>query len=132
GIVAGDAHLREDLAQGVVGAAVDHHAHGATGVVLAQQRHGALEVRVGQRRQRDQQLVGKRCGLRGHGAILASAAGSRPAAATMAAPTPLLEPAMSAAAPLPRNERAFIVLLAVLQGGLMYLAEKGHDLGWWP
>ena len=39
---------------------------------------------------------------------------------------------MSAAAPLPRNERAFIVLLAVLQGGLMYLAEKGHDLGWWP
>lgn len=33
---------------------------------------------------------------------------------------------------LPRNERAFIVLLAVLQGGLMYLAQKGHEAGWWP
>lgn len=39
---------------------------------------------------------------------------------------------MSEAAPLPRNERAFIVLLAVLQGGLMYLAQKGHEAGWWP
>ncbi|WP_132986500.1 DUF4153 domain-containing protein [Luteimonas terricola] len=39
---------------------------------------------------------------------------------------------MSTDAPLPRNERAFIVLLAVLQGGLMYLAQKGHDAGWWP
>ncbi|WP_449283946.1 DUF4153 domain-containing protein [Luteimonas yanweni] len=40
--------------------------------------------------------------------------------------------AMSVDAPLPRNERAFIVLLAVLQGGLMYLAQTGHDAGWWP
>ena len=39
---------------------------------------------------------------------------------------------MSVDATLPRNERAFIVLLAVLQGGLMYLAQKGHDAGWWP
>ena len=39
---------------------------------------------------------------------------------------------MSISAPLPRNERAFIVLLAVLQGGLMYLAQKGHEAGWWP
>ena len=39
---------------------------------------------------------------------------------------------MSTAAGLPRNERAFIVLLAVLQGGLMYLAQKGHAAGWWP
>lgn len=39
---------------------------------------------------------------------------------------------MSTAAGLPRNERAFIVLLAVLQGGLMYLAEKGHAAGLWP
>lgn len=39
---------------------------------------------------------------------------------------------MSTAAPLPRNERAFIVLLAVLQGGLMYLAQKGRAAGWWP
>lgn len=39
---------------------------------------------------------------------------------------------MSTAAALPRNERAFIVLLAVLQGGLMYLAQKGHAAGWWP
>ena len=33
---------------------------------------------------------------------------------------------------LPRNERAFIVLLAVLQGGLLYLAQKGDAAGWWP
>lgn len=39
---------------------------------------------------------------------------------------------MPTAAPLPRDERAFIVLLAVLQGGLMYLAQKGHAGGWWP
>ena len=35
-------------------------------------------------------------------------------------------------APLPRNERAFIVLLAVLQGGLVYLAQLGQEGGWWP
>lgn len=39
---------------------------------------------------------------------------------------------MSTAAQLPRNERAFIVLLAVLQGGLLYLAQKGYESGWWP
>ena len=39
---------------------------------------------------------------------------------------------MSTAAPLLRDERAFIVLLAVLQGGLMYLAQRGHAAGWWP
>lgn len=40
--------------------------------------------------------------------------------------------AMSTDASLPRNERAMIVLLAVLQGGLLYLAQKGHEAGWWP
>ncbi|WP_221441769.1 DUF4153 domain-containing protein [Luteimonas sp. MC1825] len=39
---------------------------------------------------------------------------------------------MTVDTPLPRNERAFIVLLAVLQGGLMYLAQKGDAAGWWP
>ena len=39
---------------------------------------------------------------------------------------------MSIATTLPRNERAFIVLLAIAQGGLMYLAQKGQDAGWWP
>src|SRR5690606_12590707 len=38
---------------------------------------------------------------------------------------------MSTDATLPRNERAMIVLLAVLQGGLLYLAERGHEAGWW-
>ena len=33
---------------------------------------------------------------------------------------------------LPHRSRMFIVLVAVLQGGLMYLAQKGHELGWWP
>lgn len=33
---------------------------------------------------------------------------------------------------LPHRSRMFIVLVAVLQGGLMYLAQKGHALGWWP
>ncbi|HEY4531277.1 MAG TPA: DUF4153 domain-containing protein [Luteimonas sp.] len=39
---------------------------------------------------------------------------------------------MTPAATLPRNERAFIVLLAVLQGGLMYLAEEGRTAGFRP
>lgn len=39
---------------------------------------------------------------------------------------------MSTATTLPRNERAAIVLLAVLQGGLMYLAEEGQSAGFWP
>lgn len=39
---------------------------------------------------------------------------------------------MTTATTLPRNERAFIVLLAVLQGGLMYLAEEGRTAGLWP
>lgn len=39
---------------------------------------------------------------------------------------------MSTDTPLPRNERAFIVLLAVLQGGLMYLAQRGQAAGLWP
>src|SRR5690606_26940164 len=131
-VSAGNAHLREDLAQGVVGAPVDDHAHRAVGVVLAQQRHRALEVRIGQRRQRDQQLVGERSGLGGHGVILASAAAMRPTAATMAATPPAAGSTMPTDAPLARDERAFIVLLAVLQGGLMYLAQKGHASGWWP
>src|SRR5690606_20544744 len=63
---AGDLHLREHVAQRVVGGAVDHHAHGAVGVVLAQQHHAAGEVRIGKRRQRDQQLAGKRGGGNGH------------------------------------------------------------------
>ena len=33
---------------------------------------------------------------------------------------------------LPRNTRSFIVLVALLQGGLMYLAQRGTELGWWP
>ncbi|THF64709.1 DUF4153 domain-containing protein [Pseudothauera nasutitermitis] len=37
-----------------------------------------------------------------------------------------------AASPLPRDVRAFIVLLAVLQGGLLYLADTGLRNGWWP
>lgn len=34
--------------------------------------------------------------------------------------------------PLSRQTRSFIVLLAVLQGGLLYLAQKGTREGWWP
>ncbi|KAF1687476.1 DUF4153 domain-containing protein [Pseudoxanthomonas broegbernensis] len=33
---------------------------------------------------------------------------------------------------LPRQTRSFIVLAALLQGGLMYLAQKGAEHGWWP
>ena len=33
---------------------------------------------------------------------------------------------------LSRNARAFIVLVALLQGGLMYLAQRGTELDWWP
>lgn len=33
---------------------------------------------------------------------------------------------------LPRQTRAFIVLTALLQGGLMYLAQQGSERGWWP
>src|SRR5690606_17592963 len=130
-VAAGDAHLRKNLAQRVVRAPVDHHAHGAAGIVLAQQRHGAREIAVGQRGKRDQQLVGEWRGLDGHGVILSSGGATRPLPATMV-PSPAAETAMSVDATLPRNERACIVLLAVLQGGLMYLAQKGHDAGWWP
>lgn len=31
-----------------------------------------------------------------------------------------------------RQTRSFIVLLALLQGGLLYLAQKGTREGWWP
>ena len=31
---------------------------------------------------------------------------------------------------LSRNTRAFIVLVALLQGGLMYLAQRGTELDW--
>src|SRR5690606_33220909 len=124
------AHLRKNLAQRVVGAAVHHHAHGAARVVLAQQRHGAREVRVGERGQRDQELVGERRGLEGHGAILATRRQSAARRARMPAHA-IQRSAMSTVATLPRNERAMIVLLAVLQGGLLYLAERGHEAGWW-
>lgn len=33
---------------------------------------------------------------------------------------------------LPPATRAFIVLMAALQGGLLYLVQSGHDAGWWP
>jgi len=33
---------------------------------------------------------------------------------------------------LPRQTRSFIVLVALLQGGLLYLAQKGTAQGWWP
>ncbi|HYG05564.1 MAG TPA: DUF4153 domain-containing protein [Stenotrophomonas sp.] len=33
---------------------------------------------------------------------------------------------------LPPQTRSFIVLVALLQGGLLYLAQKGHSEGWWP
>lgn len=39
---------------------------------------------------------------------------------------------MHAETELPHRSRMFIVLVAVLQGGLMYLAQKGQELGWWP
>ena len=39
---------------------------------------------------------------------------------------------VSGRAPLGRNERAFIVLLALLQGLLLYLAEYGHAHAIWP
>ena len=58
-VLAVDAHLLEDFAQRVLGRAIDDHAHRAFVVVLAHQRHAAREMRVGQRRQRDQQLVGE-------------------------------------------------------------------------
>lgn len=34
--------------------------------------------------------------------------------------------------PLPRNTRAFVVLVALLQGLLLYLAQTGRERGWWP
>lgn len=46
--------------------------------------------------------------------------------------TPASEPAADAAAPLTRPGRQFIVLLAMLQGLLLYVAEYGQDAGWWP
>lgn len=33
---------------------------------------------------------------------------------------------------LSQHTRLFIVITALLQGGLMYLAQKGQELGWWP
>ncbi|UXI69847.1 DUF4153 domain-containing protein [Tahibacter amnicola] len=39
---------------------------------------------------------------------------------------------MTPADSLPRPERAFIVLTALLQGLLLYLAETGTKQGWWP
>ncbi|HEY0334472.1 MAG TPA: DUF4153 domain-containing protein [Stenotrophomonas sp.] len=33
---------------------------------------------------------------------------------------------------LSRHTRSFIVLMALLQGGLLHLAQKGTELGWWP
>lgn len=39
---------------------------------------------------------------------------------------------MHTASELPRDTRAFIVLLALAQGGLMYLAQHGQEAGWWP
>jgi len=39
---------------------------------------------------------------------------------------------MQSETPLARPVRRFIVLVSLLQGLLMYLAETGHDHGWWP
>jgi hypothetical protein len=39
---------------------------------------------------------------------------------------------METAPDLPRQSRAFIVLVALLQGALLYLAQRGADAGWWP
>ena len=39
---------------------------------------------------------------------------------------------METAPDLPRQTRAFIVLLSLLQGALLYLAQRGADGGWWP
>ncbi|UKE72161.1 DUF4153 domain-containing protein [Xanthomonas graminis] len=39
---------------------------------------------------------------------------------------------METAPDLPRPSRAFIVLVALLQGALLYLAQRGADAGWWP
>lgn len=39
---------------------------------------------------------------------------------------------MSDAGLLPRNTRAFVVLVALLQGLLLYLAQTGVEHGWWP
>jgi len=39
---------------------------------------------------------------------------------------------MHEAQELPRPTRSFIVLVALLQGGLLYLAQKGTTEGWWP
>lgn len=39
---------------------------------------------------------------------------------------------MHEAQELPRSTRSFIVLVALLQGGLLYLAQKGTAEGWWP
>src|SRR3546814_933231 len=65
-----DAHLFEHVAEGEFRRPVHHHAHRAGLVVLADQRHRAREVGVRERGQRDQQLVGQRCGGCRHGAIL--------------------------------------------------------------
>ncbi|HJU39190.1 MAG TPA: DUF4153 domain-containing protein [Tahibacter sp.] len=39
---------------------------------------------------------------------------------------------MSTEASLSRPTRQFIVLVALLQGLLLYLADTGHEHGWWP
>lgn len=39
---------------------------------------------------------------------------------------------MNADPALSRQTRSFIVLVALLQGGLLYLAQKGIEHGWWP
>ncbi|KLD78357.1 DUF4153 domain-containing protein [Xanthomonas hyacinthi] len=39
---------------------------------------------------------------------------------------------METAPDLPRQTRAFIVLVALLQGALLYLAQRGADAGLWP
>ena len=70
-VAAVDAHLPQHFAQRVLGATVDDDAHRTVVVVLADQRDAAREIGFGQRRQRDQQLIGQGLGHHGHGVILA-------------------------------------------------------------
>lgn len=52
---------------------------------------------------------------------------------TASACSPPPPDAMTAASiPLPREVRGFVVLLALLQGALLYVVDIGHKAGWWP
>jgi len=72
-----DLHLRENLAQSVVGQAIDHQPHRTVFVVLAQQHHGPRKARIVHARHGDQDVANQRfrqsVNGRVHGRIVAPA-----------------------------------------------------------